>query len=508
MGMKPVTRNLLANYFGRGWNMAVNLIATPLLIKVLGIESYGLIGFYTTMYGVINLLDFGISPTINRELAQYSVDDNKRGQSRDLVRTLEIGYWILGVLLGILVFYGSPFIARYWLQSSDLSEESLISAIRLMGFIIVLEWPITFYQGALLGMQRHVRLNAINITNSLLKYGGGLLILIFVSPTITAFFLWQLIISAFVIIFLVISVWSSLPPKEGKPSFNQQLLQRIWKFALSLNLISFIGLVIHQIDKLFVSHFFLLNIFGYYNLATTVTSGFTMLVSPIFLTFFPKLSSLVAQKDEISLRRVYHQACQLVSAAILPAATTGILFSHKIISLWTGDPSIADKTAPIASILLLGTAINSLATMPYQAQISHGWTRLALFSNLISLPVIVTLLFGLNAAYGIQGVALIWPIHNLYMLIITVPLMHRRILKGEFSVWLLKDTGIPVFICLAFATIITISGETILDYKNNILVLIGFALITQIGVIFALPYTREKSILYIKTFTRKVLHGF
>jgi O-antigen/teichoic acid export membrane protein len=357
-------------------------------------------------------------------------------------------------------------------------------------------------------MQRHVRLNAINITNSLLKYGGGLLILVFVSPTITAFFLWQLIISAFVIIFLVISVWSSLPPKEGKPSFNQQLLQRIWKFALSMNLISFIGLIIHQIDKLFVSHFFLLNIFGYYNLATTVASGFIMLVSPISLTFFPKLSTLVAQKDEKSLRRVYHQACQLVSAAILPAATTGILFSHKIITLWTGDPSIADKTAPIASILLLGTALNSLTTLPYQAQISHGWTRLALFSNLFSLPVIVALLFGLNSAYSILGVALIWPIHNLYMLVVTVPLMHRRILKGEFSAWLIKDTGIPVFICFVFASIVTFGGAIIPDCDNNVFVLIGFALITQIGVIFALSFTREKTILFIQTLTRKALHGF
>ena len=56
--------------------MLVTIIATPLLISLLGIESYGLIGFYTTLYSLINLLDFGISPTINRELAQYSVDEN------------------------------------------------------------------------------------------------------------------------------------------------------------------------------------------------------------------------------------------------------------------------------------------------------------------------------------------------------------------------------------------------------------------------------------------------
>ena len=254
--MKPVTGNLIANYVGRGWMLVINLVATPLLIKLLGIESYGLIGFYTTLYGLINLLDFGVSPTINRELAKYSVDESRVNRGRDLVRTLEIGYWIIGILLGIGVYFGAPIIANYWLQSSKISSDALVHSVRLMGFLVVLEWPITFYQGALLGLQKHVRLNLINITNGLLKFGGGLLILTYVSPTVDAFFSWQILISTLVIILLVISVWRSLPSREGKPEFDFQLLERIWKFALSMNMISFIGLIIHQMDKVLVSHFF------------------------------------------------------------------------------------------------------------------------------------------------------------------------------------------------------------------------------------------------------------
>jgi O-antigen/teichoic acid export membrane protein len=260
-----------------------------------------------------------------------------------------------------------------------------------------------------------------------------------------------------------------------------------------MNLISFLGLLIHQIDKVFVSHYFNLDIFGYYNLATMVTSGFTMLVSPISLTFFPRLSTLVAEKDDKTFRRVYHESSQLVSVAILPAITTGILFANKIIQIWTGDAQVAAKTAPIAAILLIGTALNSLATMPYQAQTAHGWTRLSVNANLISLPLIIGLLFILNASYGILGLAAIWAIYNVFIMVIPIPLMHQRILQGEFKSWFWNDTMIPIIVCLGYAGLVFAMESNGLPVQNSLFALIIFAILIQSSVAFSVPFTRGKA---------------
>jgi O-antigen/teichoic acid export membrane protein len=504
--MKPVTRNLIANFVGRGWAFLINLIVAPLLIKLLGIESYGLIGFYTTLYGVINLLDFGVSPTINRELAQYSVDETQNNRGRDLVRTLEIGYWMIGILLGITVFWGAPIIANNWLQTSKLPIDALVYSIRLMGFLVVLEWPFTFYQGSLLGLQKHVLLNAINITNSLLKFGGALIILKFISPTIDAFFTWQIIVSTVIITLEIVMVWRNLPHSEGRPHFDLHLLERIWKFALSLNLISFISLIINQMDKVLVSHYFTLDIFGYYNLATMVSGGFTFLVSPFNLTYFPRLSTLVAQKDEIGFRRVYHQSCQLVSVSILPAATIGALYAEKIIQIWTGNPSIASKTAPIATLLIIGTAIHSLSNMPYYAQIAHGWTRLSLTINIISLPLILLLIFALKSLFGIYGVAGMWVVYNLALLCTSVPLMHRRILQGEFGTWFWKDAILPLFVCMLFAGVILLLEYFGIEMLNSIPWLLVSSIFIEAVILLIVPFTREKAFAYIRKFLNSKNH--
>jgi O-antigen/teichoic acid export membrane protein len=275
-----------------------------------------------------------------------------------------------------------------------------------------------------------------------------------------------------------------------------------------MNLIGFLGLVNQQMDKVLVSHFFSLEVFGYYNLATMITNGFTMLFSPVNLTYFPRLSVLFAQKDETGLRHEYHQACQLVSVAILPAVTTGVLFSNKIILLWTGSQEIADKTAPIAALLLIGTAFKALSIIPFAAQFAVGWTKLALFCNIISLPFIILMFFLLNSWFGILGVASIWFIYNLLVLLITMPLMHRKMFKEEFGNWLKLDTIFPLAVCFLCFGILMLLERSGIYLRNSIPALLCFAIVIQSSVALIVPFTRKKifqSVNYfVNTFTKNI----
>ncbi len=65
----PISRlklNLLANFAGTGWSTLMGLVFIPLYIRFMGIEAYGLIGFYVALQGGLQILDFGLSPTMNR----------------------------------------------------------------------------------------------------------------------------------------------------------------------------------------------------------------------------------------------------------------------------------------------------------------------------------------------------------------------------------------------------------------------------------------------------------
>ena len=80
--------NLAANLMGSAWAMLVQLVCIPLYVKFMGVEAYGLVGFYLMLQAMLQILDLGLSPTMNREMARYSFEPEKANDARDLVRTL------------------------------------------------------------------------------------------------------------------------------------------------------------------------------------------------------------------------------------------------------------------------------------------------------------------------------------------------------------------------------------------------------------------------------------
>jgi O-antigen/teichoic acid export membrane protein len=97
-----VKRNIIANATGRFWSIVSVYLFVPLYIKYLGIEAYGVIGFYAVLQGILFLADAGLSATLNRELARLSSLPDRAKEMRDLVRTIEVLYWAIAISCGIV----------------------------------------------------------------------------------------------------------------------------------------------------------------------------------------------------------------------------------------------------------------------------------------------------------------------------------------------------------------------------------------------------------------------
>ena len=443
--MSRVKTNFFANLAGSGWTALVGLACTPLYIRFLGMEAYGLIGFYFMLQGVIQILDLGLTPTMNREMARYSAQPGRAGEARDFVRTLEIGYWAIGILIGCAVWFAAPYIATHWIQAGNLSPLEVRRAVTIMGVIAALQWPLTFYQGGLLGLQRQVLLNGIMIATATLAGGGALLVLWLVSPTVSAFFTWQIAVSMLQVGVTTFALWRCLPGSGHVARFDLGITRSIWRFAAGMSGITITALILMQLDKVILSKMLTLKTFGYYILAGVVGNGLSgVLITPMFNTIFPRFSSLVAAGDEESLLAMYHGSTQVMAVMILPAAAVIAFFSPEIMLLWTGIPEVANNTASIVSILVAGTALNGLMNLPYALQLSHGWTRIGLAINTFFILTLVPAIVLMTMHYGAVGAASVWlGLNGIYM-IIGVPLTHRRLLKGEAFRWFTKDVGIPM----------------------------------------------------------------
>jgi O-antigen/teichoic acid export membrane protein len=481
---------LVANFAGTGWAAIVQFICVPLFIRFMGIEAYGLIGFYLMSQAVLAILDLGISPTVNREMARYSAQPGLNLEARSLVRTLEVGYWLVGFAMGAAMIALSPWLSVHWIKASATPVGTITDCVMLMGVLAVFQWPASFYQGVFMGLRRQALFNLLKVIGVTISNGGAILVLWRFSPTIKAFLIWQILSSAIQIITLAVCVWNILPPSEQSPRFTPGVLRGIWRFAAGMSGITLIGLILTQIDKVLVSKLFSLKVFGYYTLAWTVANGLLVISNTVFNVIFPRLSFQVAAKDENGIRDSYHRGSQLMAVLIFPLAAVLALFSVEILQIWTRNREMAAFAAPIMTLLVIGSSLNAVLYLPYALQLAFGWTKLSLVAGLCSIAIIIPAILGLTTHFGALGAATAWGLLNILNMFIVVPMMHRRLLRGQ--IWnYFTDIGLPfcavtaiVVVCrLAFSNL-TRPGVTLAA-----LAIAWFAAL--IGAVSVTPYVRS-----------------
>ena len=175
------------------------------------------------------------------------------------------------------------------------------------------------------------------------------------------------------------------------------------------------------------------------------------MTTPVAAAFFPRLTELVTRQDELVLREAYHLGAQLVTVLMGSATVILIVFSERILLLWTADPELTIQVAPIMSVLALGTFLNGLMWMPYQLQLAHGWTSLSIQINIVAVVLLVPAILWVVPVYGAIGAAWIWVTLNAGYCLIGVHFMFRRILRTEKWAWYRTDIIIPLFGAATFA---------------------------------------------------------
>jgi O-antigen/teichoic acid export membrane protein len=454
-------KNVLANYIGQGWSALMALAFVPLYIKYLGIEVYGLIGVFTLLQSWLSFLDMGMTPTLSREMARFTGGAVDSQYIRNLLRSIEIVACAVALVLSLGIWAASGWLASDWLRAENLPVSAVARAFSVMGLVTALRFVENIYRSCLVGLQKQVLLNLIQIVTSTLRGLGAVAILIWLSPTIEAFFIWQGAISLASVGLCAIVVYGGLSAAPKPVRFSLVTLQKIWGFASGMIGITLLSLLLTQVDKLMLSKLLSLKDFGYYTLAATVASILYMLITPITQAFYPRFNELVASNSQIQLAKLYHLSAQLVTVLIGSVAIVIIMFSQPLLALWTQDVLLAERLAPLLSVMVLGNFLNCLMHIPYQMQLAHGWTSLALKINLLTITIIVPAIFWATSNFGAIGACWVWVCLNLFYTVIGIHFMYQRLLTSEKWRWYLQDIFIPLLAG-------TVAGGFLKIFSSNI----------------------------------------
>ncbi|MCA1567613.1 MAG: oligosaccharide flippase family protein [Acidobacteria bacterium] len=442
--MGRLETNTFANLFSAAWSAALGILCIPLYVNLMGVEAFGLVGLFITLQSVFVVLDLGIGATLCRELARLTAEAAAPRTQRDLVFTLQAVYWLIALLVGGTIFALAPALTRHWVRAQSLSAETVETCIGMMGAAIALRFPFGFYQGGLLGLQRQVLFNMLAAALATLRAAATLLPLWLVKPAPEMFFAAQIAAGAFSTGAAALMLWLCLPAHAGgRCLFRPELVRRVWRFgsAYAVNSIANLGLL--QGGRITLSTLLPLEMFGYYTLAHGIADGMYAVILSVVAAVFPQFAGLTARRDEAELAAVYHRSSQLMSVLLAPIFVVAALFAREMLFMWTGDPMVVENAHLVLTLLICGMLLHGLIQLPYYLQVAHSWWRIILQTNLLLLLAIIPLNILMARAYGGPGVALVWVLLNVCY-ILTLPLVHRRFLKGQQTRWFFEDVLMPL----------------------------------------------------------------
>lgn len=493
---KKYNINFIANLIGTVWSMIANFIFVPLYIKYLGEESYGLITFFATMQVFLNVLGLGLSKTLRREFSNPNYDSNTKYK---YLRSIETIYYGILLIIVVAITLLSNFIAFKWLNIESLDLEVVSNTIKLMGGSIGIQLVAGLYYGCFLGLEKHVKANAIHVGWSLFKNVFAIVFVVFVSRSILTFYIVNLICD--IIYLLVLRIWLVVDlRKDQKLSYSFKdfkLLKKISKYALGLMFVSIAYSINTQLDKIIISKYFSVIELGAYNSGCTLARLISTIPSAIALTMFSKFTILFEKgsikQDE--LIKEYKKINSLASMIIICLSVFMGFYVKEIIIVWTNSQTILGIIESEMKWLLLGNMCLALQVIPYEYMLACGKTKLNLVLSIVYIAYNIGLLPILVRNYGITGAAFSYFILMALSTVVYLIVFYAKYLKSNATSYILVDLLLSILIVVSMAIVSKLLSELLFNkdlFKLMIGVIFGGISVIVVFISKRLIFKRSK----------------
>ncbi len=285
---KSDKERLLSNFFSlvslQGINYILPLVTLPYLVRVLGVEYFGLLAFATAMVAYFKVItDYGFNLTATREISIHREDKEKVVEIFSSIMTIKFILMIVSfILMSILIFSFEKF-SEYWFVY-------FLTFGTVIGQVL---FPVWFFQGM-------ERMKYITYLNILAKSIFTVAIFIFVQDQ-SDFYIVPILTS---VGFIIAGVWSLvLIKKEFEVRFEYQsifVIKNYFRNSWNVFLVELLPNLYNNFSTFFLGFFVSMEIVGYYALATKLIDVLNSFIYVIRNVTYPYLVKNISKFNQIA----------------------------------------------------------------------------------------------------------------------------------------------------------------------------------------------------------------
>jgi O-antigen/teichoic acid export membrane protein len=471
--------NILANYLGTLFSIFAIYFFIPYYIKYLGTEGYGLIMFSTTLQAIIFLLDAGFSSSVRRELSIGVKNEHFVEKAASFVKTLELFYGIIFLVLILLITFSANAIADNWFNFKDLSHTEVKNALILMVIISVFQMQSSLYDGALQALEFQVLSNVVKTLSTVFRSGVVIFIIMYY-PSPVIFLFWQLIIIIFFTIVQRFLFFKKLYSYvKNVKNYGQRgfiLLKNSLEISLLFLAISIFSALNLQIDKIIISKLLPIANIGYYTTVYTMGQVLVSISGPISSALAPRLIRMFSLNDFGMVKTLFHKFAKFNVILTTSLGITILMNSLNIISIWTNNPDFTSHANPLVPFMVVAGLCFSAQIIPYNLAVANADLKPTLMTCTFNLILSLPAYYWATLQYGMKGTSAVWMVSNIGMMFFNVFFYLRKSLPNSYLKWLLHDFLIPLVIGASITTIVSMLKPS---FSNKFfdLISIGFVFI-------------------------------
>lgn len=406
--MNNIKRKIIYNLIGTALPMVAGLLAIPALIKLLGVERFGILSIAWMLVGYFGLLDMGLGRSLTQKVSErIGSGDTKNLKPLIWKSTIVAGF--LGLLGTLLVALLSEKITNEVLKvSSEYMTETQI------GFYwIAVTIPVVIVSSCLFGVLEGKQ--KFEIT-ALIR--GPLGIFIFIAPIIalqhTNNLTWSLGSLFFTRLFFLI-ILTTITIQQTKKFIGwkteKEELMSLFKFGGWVTISNIISPVMVYFDRFYIAATLTATVVAYY------TTPFDLLTKSLIIPFaivgvmFTSFASKW-QTDKESVLFQFKKTTKLITTLMLPICMVIVIFAKPALTLWL-DKDFAIESYIVTQVLAVGIFINALAMVPFAFIQAIGRADITAKIHIIELPFYILSLWFFVNKFGLIGAALAWAIRVL-----------------------------------------------------------------------------------------------
>lgn len=441
-----------SNFKNAYWSVAdvliyplVLIVATPIFLKYLGAEQYGVWVLINSIIASIGILNAGLGDATIKFISKYRAVNDIISVKRVFNATYTLTCFVVGLALCIL-FLGSDLIVSSSLfKISKELQNSANIALRLaaIAFSLKLFEQIFFsyfkaYERFDIYSKISIAARTLALISSIgLVINGHSLVAIILCNTTAAF------IS---VIIEIILISRRLGYGVFVPTVNTADIKEVFAFSSWAWLQTAIGLVAAQLDRYIVAAAVSVEVLAYYSIGFLVATQIHNIFAAGSSFIFPLISKKIER--DLEIRHIYFKMQFYVITAGLTTIICLVLVQDYLFPLWLGMENYLN-TKEFITLFLCFEALLLTSIIPYYYLIGSGNIQLNTIIMAINTGLTALAMFGLFYIMGETG--LIWG--KIITIVVTSPLLynllHKRVLQDSEIIAGLKILS-PSFLIVAF----------------------------------------------------------